>query len=230
MESQSVARQTFHLEIQQIEHDVLDMGSRAEAMIARAIEALASLDHDLAMETIRRDDEIDEREHSIEERCLKLLMLQQPAGSDFRTLGTAIKMITDIERIADLAVDIAKVALKIEKELGETNIIDLPRMGNVARAMFREALEAFVRRDMGLIERVIEKDDEVDEMYRELRAQIHADMRANPESVVADGWLLLAIHHVERIADHAVNIAERVAYLVTGAPMKLVKEEFRDKH
>ncbi len=225
MEGQPVHRQNFASEIQQLEHDLLDMGSRAESMIAQAVEALASLDTQLAMQVILRDDEIDQREHAIENLCLRLLALQQPAASDFRTIGTAIKMITDIERIGDLAVDISKITLKIEKELGDTTIIDLPAMAAVARAMLRESLEAFVRRDMSLVERVIEKDDEVDTMYRELRGQIHDHMRAFPDHVVADSWLLLAIHHVERIADHAVNIAERVAYVITGRLVKLVSDD-----
>jgi phosphate transport system protein len=225
MESQSAHRIAFATEIQQLEHDLLEMGSRAESMIAQSIDALAHLDPVRALAVMKRDDEIDQREHAIENICLRLLALQQPAGSDFRTIGTALKMITDIERIGDLAVDIARVCLKVEKEMGESSIIDLPKMGFTARAMLRESLEAFVRRDMGLVEKVIEKDDEVDQMYRELRGQIHDHMRSRPDMVVADSWLLLAIHHVERVADHAVNIAERVAYLITGKLVKLVPDD-----
>jgi phosphate transport system protein len=113
-------------------------------------------------------------------------------------------------------VDIAKITLKVEKEFGQTNFIDIPKMAKVARTMFHEALEAFVHRDLVRVQEVCERDEEVDSLYRELRTQIFDNMRSDPDQVVADGWLLLAIHHVERIADHAVNIAERVNFMVTG--------------
>jgi len=210
------ARQAYFEELQQLEHDLLEMASIAELMVGQSVEALATLDTQLAMSVILRDDEVDQRDLSIEERCVRLLALQQPMAGDLRIIGTAMKMITDIERIGDLAVDVAKIALKIEHEYGQVGFIDLPRMANTARSMFRQALEAYVRKDLNLVREVCERDEEVDEQYRELRAQIFENMRAYPEMVVSDAWLLLAIHHVERIADHAVNIAERVNFMVTG--------------
>lgn len=199
-----------------LEHDLLEMGSRAEKMVAKAAEALGRLDTALAMEVILSDDEVDELELSIEGRCLRLLALQQPMGSDLREIGTVMKMITDVERVADLALDIAKITLKVDKEYGEVSFIDLPRMVNVARWMVRQALEAFVHRDLKMVKEVCERDEEVDELYRELRGHIFENMRTCPEMVVSDGWLLLAIHHVERIADHAVNMAERIEFMITG--------------
>jgi phosphate transport system protein len=213
---ESHARHAFANEIQELEHDLLEMGSLAEQMVAQASEALCRLDTDLAMAVIQRDDEIDQRDLAIENRCIRILALQQPMAGDLRVVGTAMKMITDIERIGDLAVDVAKIALKVDKEFGATNIIDFPRISSVARAMLRESLEAFVKRDMDLVAEVCRMDDEVDDLYRELRGQLHGNMRAHPEQVVSDSWLLLAIHHIERIADHAVNIAERVAFMMTG--------------
>ncbi len=210
-------------EIHQIEHELLDMGSHAEAMVARAVESLVKLDPDMAIEAIRADDEIDQLDLDIEERCIRLLALQQPMASDLRVIGTAIKMITDIERVGDLAVDIAKAGLKIEKELGDASYIDFPQIAGIAREMFRESLEAFVKRDLQLVQNVIEKDDQVDDLYRQLRGQIHERMRNVPEDVVAASWLLLALHHIERIADHAVNIAERVSFMVTGSFEQLAK-------
>ncbi len=216
MATSGFARKAYNSELEQLEHDLLEMGSIADQMVAHAAEALTSLDPQLAMSVITRDDEIDARDLSIEERCIRLLALQQPMASDLRVVGTVMKMITDIERVGDLAVDIAKIALKIELEYGDVGFIDLPRMAGSARSMFREALEAFVRRDLDRVRDVIERDEEVDAQYRELREQIFRNMRERPDMVVSDGWLFLAIHHVERIADHAVNIAERVSFLVTG--------------
>jgi phosphate transport system protein len=216
LESPSYARQAYNLEINDLEHDLLDMGSRAEQMVGQAVDALCSLDTKLAHAVMLRDDEIDERDLAIEARCLRLLALQQPMGRDLRVVGTAMKMITDIERVGDLAVDIAKITLKVEKEFGETSFIDIPKMAKVARSMLHEALEAYVHHDLARVHEVCERDEEVDSLYRELRSQIFAKMRSHPENVVSDSWLLLAIHHVERIADHAVNIAERVNFMVTG--------------
>ena len=212
----SYARQAFDDDIKALEHDLLDMGSRAEQMVSQAVDALCSLDVELAMNVVLKDDEIDERDLQIEANCLRLLALQQPMAGDLRVVGTAMKMITDIERVGDLAVDIAKITLKIEREFGETSFIDIPKMAKEARGMFHQALEAFVHRDLAMVHEVIDRDETVDEMYRLLRTQIFENMRANPEMVVVDGWLLLAIHHVERIADHAVNVAERVNFMVTG--------------
>jgi len=223
VDSPSYARQAYNIEINELEHDLLDMGSRAEQMVGQAVDALCSLNTNLALTVILRDDEIDERDLAIEARCLRLLALQQPMAGDLRVVGTAMKMITDIERVGDLAVDIAKIALKVEKEFGQTSFIDIPMMATVARSMFHEALEAFVLRDLTRVQEVCERDEEVDSLYRELRTQIFENMHSSPEHVVADGWLLLAIHHVERIADHAVNIAERVNFMVTGEFKQLSK-------
>ncbi len=125
-------------------------------------------------------------------------------------------MITDIERIGDLSVDLAKIAMKVEAEFGHSTPIDLQRMVTVARQMFRIALEAFVKRDLELVREVCELEQTVDRLYRELRAQVFANMQSDPSAAVVYGWLLLAVHHVERIADHAVNIVERVNFMVTG--------------
>jgi phosphate transport system protein len=229
MESPSYARHAFSSQLQQLEHDVLDMGSRAESMIGMAVDALSRLDMPLAFTVLKRDDEVDARDLEIETGCLRLLALQQPTGPDLRTVGTVMKIITDIERVGDLAVDIAKTAMKIDKEMGSSTVVDIPKIANVARSMFRTALEAFVKRDLDLVQQVAEREEEVDAMYRILRGQIHANMRENPEQVVADSWLLLAIHHIERIADHTVNIAERVQFMVTGKLEQIVPHDLHEE-
>lgn len=216
MQTIGFGRIAYAEEMRILEHDLLEMGSRAEQMVANAVDSLAQLDVAKARFVLSEDDEIDRRDLEIETRCLRLLALQQPMGKDLREIGTTMKIITDIERIGDLAVDVAKIAMKIDKEFGDSGVVDIPRMASVARVMLREALEAYIRRDIELVARVCERDEEVDEMYRIMREQIFRNMRQNPDNVVADGWLLLAVHHVERIADHAVNIAERVNFMVTG--------------
>lgn len=214
-------RQAFDREIQALEHDLLEMGSRAEAMIGLAADALADLNVARAMEVIQSDDAIDAQDLAIEGRCLRVLALHQPMASDLRLVGSVMKIITDVERIGDLAVDVAKIALKIDKELGSGRTVDVRRMAGVTRTMFREALVAFARRDLERVETVVRLEDEVDALYRELRTQIFDAMTVEGANVVANGWLLLAIHHVERMADHALNIAERVTFMVTGESTRL---------
>lgn len=209
-------RQAFDREIHDLEHDLLEMGSRAETMVGNAAEALASLDLNVAMEVIRSDDAVDAQDHAIEAQCLRVLALHQPMASDLRLVGSVMKIITDIERIGDLAVDVAKIALKLDKELGSSGGIDIRRMSGVARTMLREALVAFARRDLERVETVARLEDEVDALYRELRGQIFEDMKNDGSSAVCNGWLLMAVHHIERIADHSLNIAERVEFMVTG--------------
>ncbi len=222
MESHHI-RQIFDQELDALEHDVLEMGSLADNMVQLAVESLVDLDVEKAMQVIRKDDEVDQHDLEIETRCLRVLALHHPAASDFRTVGAALKVITDIERVGDLAVDIAKAGMKIEKMLGDSKVVDIPKMGAIARSMFRKALQAYAQRDLELVKEVTAMDDEVDDLFRQLRAQIHKDMLTAPEHVVADSWLLLAIHHIERIADHAVNVSERVSYMVTGEFKQFVR-------
>lgn len=216
MESSPFGRNSFDAELRRLEHDILQMGSLAEVMVGEAAEALVNLDTDRAMSVLRRDDDIDQRELAIENHCIRLLAMQHPVAGDLRAVSTAMKMITDVERVGDLAGDIAKAAMKIEKEFGTTDYIDILKIANVSRGMLREALEAYVRRDDEITLRVCRQDDVADDLYRELRDQIHEHMRQEPESVVSASWLLLAVHHFERIADHAVNVAERVHFMITG--------------
>jgi len=221
-------RYAYTEEMAALEHDLLEMGSRTERMVSDAVQSLVTLDSELAMNVVRRDDEIDEQDFAIEALCLRLLALQQPIARDLRVVGTAMKMITDIERVADLAVDIAKIGMKIEKEFGEPNVVDIPRMGNIALDMLRKSMKAFVGSDLELVGQVCRMDEEVDDLYRTLRGQLFHRMRSDNTQVVACSWLLLAIHHIERIADHAVNIAERVHFMVTGEVKNLAASHRND--
>lgn len=211
-------RTAFQRDMQALEADVVDMASRAEGMVTQAIDALRRIDPDEARTVLGQDDEVDAIEIAVETRCLRLLALQQPMASDLREIGTIIRIVTDIERIADLAVDIAKISIKIDKEMGTADFVDVPLMGNVARQMLRESIQAFVKKDATGIESIYRLEERVDELYRSSRAQTFEVMLAGREHVVSAGWVLLALHHVERIADHAMNIMERVYYMVTGEP------------
>jgi phosphate transport system protein len=157
----------------------------------------------------------------IEAQCLRLLALQQPIASDLRFIGSALKVITDIERIGDHAVDIAKVARRMGEEgIFYKPLVDIPRLGEMTTAMLHEALEAFVHHDMDRVNTVIGDDDAVDNMYRQIRADLRQIMQDDPSSVVQASHLLFVAHYLERICDHCTNIAERVAFMETGRVLR----------
>lgn len=218
-----ITRQAFDAELNALETKVLAMASIVESMVAEAVDALQKRDCARAEQVIQRDDEVDEMDVDIEAHCLRMIALQQPAGRDLRVIGTLMKMITDIERIGDYAVDIAKAARKITHEHTEVPTVDIPRLSQIARRMLLDAIEAFVKRDLQRALQVCENDDNADAVYRQIRAQLQEIMRQHPEQVVAASWLLLVAHYLERIADHVTNIAERVWFMETGRLEHLVK-------
>lgn len=207
---------SFAEHLVRIEHDLLEMASRAELMVTRAADALARMDIGLAEQVIRSDDKVDSLDLQIEKNCLDLLSQQHPEGADLRMVGTILKIITDIERVGDLAVDIARCTLSIEGEMGTAEGIDIPRIALLARTVFHLAIEAYVRQDEALVQQVDAVEQEVDALYKDLMNQIRELMRAHPEQAVPLGSLLLAINHLERVADHGHNISERVAFVITG--------------
>ncbi len=219
-----MTRQLFDTELQELETKVLAMASIVEGMVAEAVEALWRNDMKRAEGVLRRDDEVDQIDVEIESSCLRLIALQQPMGSDLRTIGTIMKMITDIERIGDYAVDIAKAARKLHDEPPVEQLVDIPRLANATRRMLLDSIESFVKRDLQKVIHVCQQDDEVDEIYRRIRTQLQEIMRAYPEQVTAASWLLLVAHYLERIADHATNIAERVWFMETGRLEQLAKK------
>lgn len=220
-----IPRFAYVAQLQELEHEMIEMAAYTESMVLDAVHALADLDVEMARAVVRADARVDLYDLDIENRCIRLLALQGPTGRDLRTIGSAMKIITDIERIGDLAVDIAKIALKVDADGGNPSVIDLPKMANTVSLMFREAIESYVNRDPERVVRVAELEDEVDALYRELRGHVFRHMSAEMSQVVTDGWLLLAVHHLERIADHALNIAERVTFIMTGELRKLTPSE-----
>lgn len=208
----------FDKELEKLERDVLRMGSIVEEAVVKAIRALANQDLDLADEVISNDREVDLLEVQIEEKCIALLALQCPLGRDLRLIGTTLKITTDLERVGDNAVNIMEVVKRIGHEPLIKPLIDIPRMANLAEKMLKDSLDAFVRRDVTLAEQVRLRDDEVDEIYVGLYDELMGYVFPGGEEYkVRQAINLLFIsYYLERIADHATNIAERVVYLVTG--------------
>ena len=223
----SVTRSQFEVELEEVRQHILEMGSGVNRMVADAMLALREQDVALAESVISGDDRIDDLDLSIEAHCMRLIALQAPVGRDLRTVGTALKVITDLERIGDHAVDIAKVARKLARDTFYQPLVDLPRMTEAVRAMLRDALSAFVNHNLGLVTSVTQADDDVDRLFHNLRDELHAVMRHDRNLVVQASYLLFVAHYLERIADHTVNIAERVCYVETGRLTQLASDDTR---
>lgn len=221
--SQHITRSQFESELDGLRSTLLEMGAIVDRMVATAIEALTESDIAAAERVIVDDDAVDDLDLQIEHQCMRLLALQQPMARDLRLIGTVLKVITDLERIGDHAVDTAKVARKLAKAGFSRPLVDIPKIADVARSMLRNALEAFVQHDLTLVSKVIDSDDLVDELFHRYRTEIHESMKKDPSIVVEGSYLLFVCHYLERIADHAVNIAERVHYVETGELVQLAK-------
>jgi phosphate transport system protein len=218
-----MTRTHYDEELETLRHLLLKMGSQVDQMVAQAMDALTQQDLPLAEAVMRADDSVDDLDIQIESQCMRLIALQQPMARDLRLIGTALKVITDLERIGDHAVDIAKVARKLARDSFYKPLVDLPRMSTMVRAMLHDALAAFVTHDLNLVERVVVADDEVDHLFHQIRAELHAAMERNSNLVVQASYLLFVAHYLERIADHTVNIAERVYYVETSSLAQLAK-------
>lgn len=224
-----MTRVEFEEQLESLRTNLLRMGSEANEMLGHAMESLASQDGQAAQAVIAEDDNIDALDLAIESDCMKLLALQNPMARDLRLVGASMKIIIDLERIGDHAVDIAKVARKLSKEYLPKPLVDLPKMGAAVRVMLRQALEAFVKHDLALVEEVIRADDQVDEMFHSIRDDLLTLVKTAPEHTYRATYLLFVAHYLERIADHTVNIAERVHYVETGELSHLIKSPDSDE-
>ncbi len=209
-------RQAFDEQLQHLQQRLLEMGAFVEAMLEKAVCALRDQDVNLAREVIRDDDTADDMDIEIEQLCMRLLALQQPMSKDLRTIGTVMKVISDVERIGDYSVDIGRATIKLADTQYFKPLVDIPKMAELARTMLRHALQALVERDLNLVDKVISEDDQVDQMWYALHEELDQIMQQHPEVVPQATVLLLVARYLERIADHVVNIAERVAYMETG--------------
>ncbi len=210
------ARRQFHVDLEVLQQDLLRMGALVEESIFKAVRALTDQNPDLAQEILAGDDQIDDMEIDIETRSLGLIALQQPMAGDLRILGTALKAVTDLERIADHSVDIAKVVLRMNRQPWLKPLIDIPRMANVVEGMVRDGLTAYIRRDTVLAESLAQRDDEVDSLYAQIFRELLDLMLSSPAAVEQATQLMMVSQHLERIGDHATNIGEWVIYMVQG--------------
>jgi phosphate transport system protein len=207
-------------ELARLKEELVRLAGLAETAIGQSIQALVSRDAELARQVIASDDQINQLEIDVDDLCLRTMALYQPEARDLRMLAMALKIVNDLERMGDQAVNIAERTLELLKEPLLKPLIDIPRMAQLAQRMVKDSLDAFVQQDVALARRVCQQDDEVDryddQMFRELLTHMMQDPRAITRAVN----LILVSRHIERIADHATNVAEDVIYMVEGKTIK----------
>jgi len=210
----------FEEQLGQLRTAVLEMGGLVEEQIGQAVRALIQRDEPLAHATIERDHTVNRFDVEIDDLSLKLLALRQPAARDLRLITTALKITTDLERIGDMATHIAERAIELAGELPIKPYIDIPRMADVARDMLRRSLDAFVREDTELALSVCLADDTIDQLHEQLFRELLSYMVENPATVSRAMRLLFVSKYLERVGDHATNIAEMVIFMVKGRSIR----------
>jgi phosphate transport system protein len=217
----------FEEELSELRDKLLLMASKVESLIDVVIQAMVERDSTKAEIVIARDKEIDLLEKEVDELCIRILALRQPAATDLRHITAALKVVTDLERMGDLCVNIAKAAIEINREPQLKPYIDIPKMATAARDMVHRSLDAFVREDPELAKEVVVSDHSVDELNNQLFRDLLTYMIDSPSTIGVATHLLFVARHLERIADHATNVAEQVIFLVMGSDIRHEKAKLR---
>lgn len=213
-------RQSYDQELEGLRTELLRMGDLVGKAIEDAVQSLAKQDEALAKRVIAGDDVIDQLEIDIEDKCMVLIARQQPLARDLRIIGTGLKITTDLERMGDHAFDIAKVTQRLAKQPLIKPLVDIPRMARMAQAMLKDSLEAYMKLDIALAEQVCLADNEVDDLYQQVFRELLTYMMEDQRTIGQATQLIFVGRYLERIADHATNIAEWVIYLVTGQRLR----------
>jgi phosphate transport system protein len=211
---------TFDLELDELRSNILAMGGKVEMMIVDSVASLANRDSALADRIIAMDREVNGLEVAIDEKCLQLLALRQPAARDLRFITLALKIVTDLERIGDQCTSVAKRVKELNEEPPLKPYIDIPRMAHWTETMVREALDAFVRGDVDLAIKVCTDDQTVDDLNVQIQRELLTFMIEEPATISRAIKLNYISKCLERIADHATNIAEMVIFMVKGKDIR----------
>lgn len=207
-------------DLDRLRHDLLRMGKSVDEMVRDAMSALVETDSDLAERVIRADVSIDLQEKNLDEESHAVLLRHQPTAGDLRCLIAVMRSTTDLERVGDAAVNIAQAVIQLNEEAPLERYLDLPKMADLARGQVRTSLDAFRRRDVEAALDVCRKDDDIDRLYEQLFRILVTYMIESPANVRRSLHLLLIARNLERIADHATNLAENVVYYVEGLDIR----------
>ena len=213
-------------DLNELKQSLLKMSSMVEEMVHAGVGSIIERDVALAKEVRKRDNDVDEMENEIDEMCIRLLALFQPMATDLRFITMAFKINTDLERMADMAVNIGKCTRAIAKDPSPPNLLtDIPYMADLTKEMTKDSIVAFINKDSALARKVCSRDQDIDDLRNKTTRLLLTYMMENPRNITVGTELLLASRHLERIADHATNIAEEVVYMVEGVMIKHGAEE-----
>lgn len=215
-EKEKIMRDKFQKELEELNEEIIEMGKMIVYDIQNAVKALVTQDINLAKEAIQYDSSIDRQERNIEHLCLKLLLEQQPVAGDLRIISSALKMITDMERIGDHAADISELTILMAKESYIKHLEHIQLMAEISMTMLSESLDAYVEKDLKKAEAVIKRDDEVDDLFDKVKNELINIIHENVNDGEQAANLLMAAKYMERIGDHATNISEWVIFSITG--------------
>ena len=210
----------FQEELDVLKTRLLEMGGLAEERVRRAVQGLAEREFVLIDDVLGGDEQINALQLEVDDRCLKLLALHQPMAADLRAVMAAVKINTDLERVGDLAVNIAEAAKRYALHPPVKKLIDIPRMADSAQVMLRDALDAYVKRDVALAQQVLNQDDSLDALKIQIFRELLSFMLKDPSTIEAALDLILVSRHLERIGDHATNIAEDVIFMVSARDVR----------
>jgi phosphate transport system protein len=215
----------FDEELKSLKEQLLEMASRAEEQIAQAVRGLKERKREMACEVLEKEQAVNQLDITIDENAMRLLALRQPMAADLRFITSALKISSDLERIGDLAVNIAERTIELIKHPQLKPLIDIPRMAEISQGMVRDAISAFIAGDADLARQVCERDDQVDQLNDQVFRELLTFMISDPSTITRAVDLILVGRHLERIADHATNIGEDVIYMVRGRTIKHHIEE-----
>ncbi len=216
-----MVREAYHRDLHRLKEEILNMGSLVSKAIGDAVLSLKNRDVEMAQKVIDMDNEIDTIDHSIEEGCMRLLALQQPMARDLRLIISVLKMSIDLERMGDLALEIA-VITKITASVPPVKpLIDIPRMSEICQQMLADTMKAFENKDVELAKAVGKRDDEIDMLFDQVRRELISYMIEDPKKITGAQHLTFVARYLERIGDHITNLCENVVFMATGERVEL---------
>ncbi len=216
-----MVREAYHKDLHKLREEILNMGSLVGKAIGDSVLSLKNRDVEMAQKVIDMDNEIDALDHSIEENCMRLLALQQPMARDLRLIISVLKMSIDLERMGDLALEIA-VITKITANVPPVKpLIDIPRMSEICQEMLKNTMSAFENKDVELAKQVAKRDDEIDMLFDQIRRELITIMIEDPKKLSGAQHLTFVARYLERIGDHITNLCENVVFMVTGERVEL---------
>ena len=209
-------RSTFDQEIEEMNQELVRMGETVVHSIEQTFQAFQENDHELARKVILQDRTVNDIERNIESKCLMLMLRQQPVARDLRHISTALKVVTDLERIGDHAADIAELVLRLDEKESEQKAETLGKMVASVKSMLQDALQAFIHKDQSLAEKVMKQDDQIDDYFNQVKEEVIELLKSDTESPDKAVDILMLAKYLERIGDHAVNVCEWAEFYDTG--------------